>query len=77
MKTKLKIENDKLNIELKPGDKILVELLNGKKKGYIFNEVSSHNEYRLFEVKANSKIVVGLKWFTYEKNAYLWEEENG
>ncbi len=75
MKTRLKIENDMLNIELKPGDKILVELLNGKKKGYIFNELSPHKEYRLSEVKTNTKIVVGLKWFTYEKNSYLWEED--
>ena len=64
MKTRLKIENDKLNIELKPGDKVLVELLNGKKKGYIFNELSIHKEYRLSEVKTNTKIVVGIKWFT-------------
>ena len=74
MKTKLTVKNDKLNIELKPRDKILVELLNGKKKGYIFNELSPHKEYRLSEAKTNAKIVVGLKWFTYEKNSYLWED---
>ena len=75
MKTKLKIENDKLNIELKPGDKILVELLNGKKKGYIFNELSPHKEYRIMEAKTKMNIVVGVNWFINNgKKSYLWEE---
>lgn len=73
MKTELKVTDSKLNIELKAGDKILV-IVDGKKKGYIFKELSPHKEYRLSEVKTNTKIVVGLKWFTYEKSSYLWEE---
>ncbi len=74
MKKELKIINNELNIELKRGDKILVEPFNGKKQGYIFEELSLHKEYRLSEVKTGSKIVVGIRWFNYEKNSYLWEE---
>lgn len=73
-KKELKIINNELNIELKRGDKILVEPFNGKKQGYIFEELSLHKEYRLSEVKTGSKIVVGIRWFNYEKNSYLWEE---
>lgn len=73
-KKELKIINNELNIELKRGDKILVEPFNGKKQGYIFEELSFHKEYRLSEVKTGSKIVVGIRWFNYEKNSYLWEE---
>ena len=74
MKKELKIINNELNIELKRGDKILVEPFNGKKQGYIFEELSLHKEYRLSEVKTGSKIVVGIKWFNYDKSSYLWEE---
>ena len=74
MKKELKIIDGKLNIELKKGDKILVELFNGRKKGYIFEELSPHKEYRLYEVKAGFKIVVGIRWFNYDKSSYLWEE---
>lgn len=74
MKKELKIIDNELNIKLKKGDKILVELFSGKKKGYIFEDLSLHNEYRLSDVKTGSKIVVGIKWFSYEKNSYLWEE---
>lgn len=73
-KKELKIINNELNIELKRGDKILVEPFNGKKQGYIFEELSLHKEYRLSEVTTGSKIVVGIKWFNYEKTSYLWEE---
>lgn len=74
MKKELKIIDNELNIELKKGDKILVELFNGKKKGYVFEELSFHKEYRLSEAKTGSKIVVGIRWFNYEKSSYLWEE---
>lgn len=74
MKKELKVINNELNIELKRGDKILVELFNGKKQGYIFEELSLHKEYRLSEVKTGSKIVVGIRWFNYDKSSYLWEE---
>ena len=39
-KIKLEIEEGKLNIELQAGDKILVESLYGRKKGYIFKNLS-------------------------------------
>lgn len=74
-KIKLEIKEGKLNIELQAGDKILVENLYGRKKGYIFKSLSPHNEFRLLEAKTQHEVVVGIKWFTYEKNSYLWEEE--
>ena len=50
MKTELKVTDSKLNIELKAGDKILV-IVDGKKKGYIFRELSPHKEYRIRKPK--------------------------
>lgn len=74
MKTELKVTDSKLNIELKAGDKILV-IVNGKKKGYIFNELSPHKEYRIMEAKTKMNIVVGVNWFVNNrKKSYLWEE---
>lgn len=74
MKTELKIIDSKLNIELKAGDKILV-IVDGKKKGYIFKELSQHKEYRIMEAKTGMNIVVGVNWFINNgKKSYLWEE---
>lgn len=73
-KIKLKIEENKLNPELKAGDKILAETIYGRKKGYIFKNLSPYNEFRLMEAKTGHEVVVGIKWFTYEKSTYLWEE---
>lgn len=75
MKTELKVTDSKLNIELKAGDKILV-IVDGKKKGYIFRELSPHKEYRIREAKTGMNIVVGVNWFVNNgKKSYLWEEE--
>lgn len=74
MKTELKVTDSKLNIELKAGDKILV-IVDGKKKGYIFRELSPHKEYRIREAKTKMNIVVGVNWFVNNgKKSYLWEE---
>lgn len=74
MKIELKVTDNKLNIELKAGDKILV-ILGSKKKGYIFKELSQYKEYRIKEAKTGMNIVVGINWFVNNgKKSYLWEE---
>ena len=74
MKTEIKLVDGKLNIDLKVGDKILVERAN-ERKGYIFNGISPFEEYRLKETKTGNNITVGVNWFVIDKRSYLWEEK--
>lgn len=71
----IKVIDGKLNVDLKPGDKILSDSrLVGKRK-YIFQEVSKDKEYRLLN-EENCKVVVGVNWFNNgNKRTFLLEEE--
>lgn len=75
MKTELRVIDGNLNINLKIGDKILIERANDK-KGYIFNGISPFKEYRLKNVKTGDNVTVGINWFVIDKKSYLWEDDN-
>lgn len=75
MKAEIKLVDGKLNIDLKVGDKILVEREN-RRKGYIFNGISPFKEYRLKNVKTGDNVTVGINWFVIDKKSYLWEDDN-
>lgn len=69
----IKIIDNKLNVELKEGDRLLSESnLVGKRK-YIFKRISNNFEYHLIN-EENCEVVVGIKWFNNpNKRTFLLE----